>query len=60
MVLLQLREKREAMELTHEDLASASMMTLRNIQRIESGKGTTLNTAKRLAKVLKCKVDDLK
>lgn len=59
MVLLYLRKYREAKEWTPEKLACESNMTVRNVAYIESGKGTTLNTAKRLAKALKCKVADL-
>ena len=60
MVLGQLKAKRESKEWTKEDLASAAGMTVRNVDYLESGKGTTLNTAKRLAKLFKCSVEVLK
>ena len=60
MLLPRLRETRKKAELSVEELAVKVFMTKRAIDYIESGRGTTLNTMKRLAKVLKCKGEDLK
>ena len=53
MVLSQLQAIRTSRKLTRADIASMAGCTERTIAYLEKGKGTTLNTGKRIAKALK-------
>ena len=52
IVLVKLEKVREEIGLTQEDLARLIDVTVRTIQRIESGGATSLSTAKSIASVL--------
>jgi transcriptional regulator with XRE-family HTH domain len=60
MLLPRLKPIRIEKGFTTTELAALAGMTERNISRIESGKGTTLNTGKRIAGVLRVKLDEMK
>lgn len=57
MLLTRLREKRG--EMTQEQLATLAGVSLGTVNGAERGRGVTLNTAKKLAKALRKKVEDL-
>lgn len=59
MLLPRLKPLRIEKGFTTTELAAMAGMTERNISRIESGQGTTLNTGKRIAGVLKVNLDTL-
>ena len=59
MTLNNLKRIRLEHNMTTTQLAVLCGMTERNVTRIESGKGTTLGTGKKIAKVLKVKLEKL-
>jgi len=59
MILTQLQAIRTNRELTRADIASMAGCTERTIAYLESGRGTTLNQAKRIAKALKVSIQQL-
>jgi transcriptional regulator with XRE-family HTH domain len=60
MVLKMLKTIREAKEYTKDELAAKAGTSVRNISYLEAGHGTTLNTAKRIAKALHCTIPALR
>ena len=59
MVISKLQEIRKANSVSIEELAVKTLLTSRTIENMERGKGTTLNNAKRVAKALGVKLEEI-
>jgi transcriptional regulator with XRE-family HTH domain len=59
MVLTKLPEILKNREMSDEQLAVKTMLTVRSIQNAKKGRGVSLNTSKRIAKGLKLTLDQL-
>jgi transcriptional regulator with XRE-family HTH domain len=59
MVLTKLTEILKNREMSDEQLAVKTMLTVRSIQNAKKGRGVSLNTSKRIAKGLKLTLDQL-
>jgi transcriptional regulator with XRE-family HTH domain len=59
MVLTKLTEILKNREMSDEQLAVKTMLTVRSIQNAKKGRGVSLNTSKRIAKGLKLTLKEL-
>ena len=58
-MLTKLTEILKNREMSDEQLAVKTMLTVRSIQNAKKGRGVSLNTSKRIAKGLKLTLDQL-